>query len=65
MVKIQQLETNMGTTNIEALEFNGTVSNICADIGVITKVLLDKAFKDKDDKAIATFTIATNLLSMK
>ena len=64
MVKIKGLTSDKGVTSIEVLEINGTPSAICGEIGCIIKMLLDKVYKDEDDKMIAKFTISTNLMDM-
>lgn len=62
MVKIKELTSEKGVVKGTELEFDGTMTEICADIYCITTSLLDKAFKGKSEKKMAKKAIATTLM---
>lgn len=64
MIKIKEMVSDKGIVKGTELEFKGLSSTISAEIGCITKSLIDRAFTDEEHKKIAIVTISTSLMNL-
>lgn len=65
MVKIKELTSEKGVVKGTELEFDGTMLDISAEIGCITKSLIDRAFRDDEEhKHIAILSISMALTDL-